>query len=257
MRKEVKSFWRAIIYTHQLLLARAPHKNKRVAAIGCGWGMAQQRLCVCVTCIHFSMSPHAVASVLTHHASPGLFGAGRVAREKKRDPRSVIATRPSAASSSSFSVAASGIAPRDAVVILPGLGNCSEDYDDFASELESRGFSATVAKVIRPDWLRNAAGLTSLSYWQGTLEPRPTVDWYLSRIADAVKEAKERSGASKVTIVAHSAGGWMARVYLKDFGVDDVAAFVSLGSPLNAVPKDVPGVVDQTRGILTYVEANW
>ena len=30
----------------------------------------------------------------------------------------------------------------------------------------------------------------------------------------------------------------------------------SLGSPLNAVPLDVPGVVDQTRGILTYVEAN-
>jgi hypothetical protein len=29
----------------------------------------------------------------------------------------------------------------------------------------------------------------------------------------------------------------MARVYLQDFGVDDVASFVSLGSPLNAVPK--------------------
>ena len=207
------------------------------------------------------MSPDAVASALTHRASPGLFGGGRVARNQKRALRSVVGTRPpsSASSSASFSVvAAGGVAPRAAaVVILPGLGNCSEDYDDFASELESRGFSATVAKVIRPDWLRNAAGLTSLSYWQGTLEPRPTVDWYLSRIADAVKEAKERSGASKVTIVAHSAGGWMARVYMKDFGVDDVAAFVSLGSPLNAVPKDVPGVVDQTRGILTYVEANW
>ena len=31
---------------------------------------------------------------------------------------------------------------------------------------------------------------------------------------------------------------------------------ISLGSPLSAVPLDVPGVVDQTRGILTYVEAN-
>jgi hypothetical protein len=35
----------------------------------------------------------------------------------------------------------------------------------------------------------------------------------------------------------YAAGGWMARVYLQDFGVDDVASFVSLGSPLNAVPK--------------------
>jgi len=106
---------------------------------------------------------------------------------------------------------------------------------------------ATVAKVARPDWLRNAAGLASPTYWQGTLTPRPTVDWYLTRIEDAIAAAKA-DGASKVTLVAHSAGGWLARVYLHDFGVDDVRALVSLGSPLNACPKDVPGVVDQTRG---------
>ena len=127
---------------------------------------------------------------------------------------------------------------------------------DFAAELESRGFSATVATVGRPDWLRNAAGLTQLAYWQGTLEPRPTVDWYLSRIADAVTQAKAKSGSDRVALVAHSAGGWMSRVYMQDFGVDDIRCVVTLGSPLNAVPKDVPGVVDQTRGILTYVEAN-
>ena len=145
---------------------------------------------------------------------------------------------------------------KPAVVVLPGLGNCTEDYDEFASELEGRGFSATVAAVGRPDWLRNAAGLTQLEYWQGTLEPRPTVDWYLSRIADAIGAAKEKSGADRVALVAHSAGGWMSRVYMQDFGVDDIRCVVTLGSPLNAVPKDVPRVVDQTRGILTYVEAN-
>ena len=152
--------------------------------------------------------------------------------------------------------AAASAASRPAIVVLPGLGNSTEDYDDFAAELESRGFHATVARVIRPDWLRNAAGLADINYWRGTLEPRPTVDWYLGRIADAVAEAKAASGDDRVTLVAHSAGGWMARVYLNDYGVDDVRALVSLGSPLNAVPKGVPGVVDQTRGILTYVEAN-
>jgi pimeloyl-ACP methyl ester carboxylesterase len=64
-----------------------------------------------------------------------------------------------------------------------------------------------------------------------------------------------------VTLVAHSAGGWLARVYLHDFGVDDVRALVSLGSPLNACPKDVPGVVDQTRGafylILVPIRPRW
>ena len=151
---------------------------------------------------------------------------------------------------------AAAASSKPAVVVLPGLGNCTEDYDAFAAELESRGFSATVATVGRPDWLRNAAGLTQLAYWQGTLEPRPTVDWYLSRIADAVTEAKAKSGSDRVALVAHSAGGWMSRVYMQDFGVDDIRCVVTLGSPLNAVPKDVPGVVDQTRGILTYVEAN-
>ena len=30
---------------------------------------------------------------------------------------------------------------------------------------------------------------------------------------------------------------------------------LSLGSPLRPPPRDVPGVIDQTRGILTYVDA--
>ena len=167
-------------------------------------------------------------------------------------PRESIAPRRARARASVVASASS----KPAVVVLPGLGNCTEDYDAFASELELRGFSATVAAVGRPDWLRNAAGLTQLAYWQGTLKPRPTVDWYLSRIADAVAAAKEKSGADRVALVAHSAGGWMSRVYMQDFGVDDIRCVVTLGSPLNAVPKDVPGVVDQTRGILTYVEAN-
>ena len=167
-------------------------------------------------------------------------------------PRESIAPRRAHVRASVVASASS----KPAVVVLPGLGNCTEDYDEFASELELRGFSATVAAVGRPDWLRNAAGLTQLAYWQGTLEPRPTVDWYLSRIADAVAAAKEKSGADRVALVAHSAGGWMSRVYMQDFGVDDIRCVVTLGSPLNAVPKDVPGVVDQTRGILTYVEAN-
>jgi pimeloyl-ACP methyl ester carboxylesterase len=150
--------------------------------------------------------------------------------------------------------AAAEVSP--AVVVLPGLGNETGDYASFAADLERRGFSVTVAQVARPDWLRNAAGLTDVNYWKGTLTPRPTVDWYLSRIDDAIGEAKRKSGSQKVSLVAHSAGGWMARVYMEDFGCESICKFISLGSPLNSVPKDVPGVVDQTRGILTFVETN-
>ena len=39
---------------------------------------------------------------------------------------------------------------KPAVVILPGLGNATEDYEEFKEELSSRGFVATsIAQVAR------------------------------------------------------------------------------------------------------------
>lgn len=63
------------------------------------------------------------------------------------------------------------------MVILPGLGNSGADYDDLVVDLGSHGINAHTVPVERYDWLRNAAGLRYLEYWQGKLAPRPTVDW--------------------------------------------------------------------------------
>ena len=63
------------------------------------------------------------------------------------------------------------------VVILPGLGNNSEDYDPLAKAIRERGLLVDTAKIARLDWGRNAAGLLDLSYYRGTLQPRPVVDW--------------------------------------------------------------------------------
>ena len=43
--------------------------------------------------------------------------------------------------------------------------------------VQARGLAVATARVTRPDWLRNAAGLTTLDYWRGTLQPMPTVNW--------------------------------------------------------------------------------
>lgn len=64
-----------------------------------------------------------------------------------------------------------------AVVILPGLGNCSADYDALKADLETRSLTARVANVARIDWARNAAGVVDINYWKGTLCPTPTVNW--------------------------------------------------------------------------------
>ena len=73
------------------------------------------------------------------------------------------------------------------VVVLPGLGNCAEDYAPLKLQLEELGLLVEVADVARVDCLRNAAGLTDMNYWRGTLNPRPTVDWYLARVDAATK----------------------------------------------------------------------
>ncbi|XP_002451473.1 uncharacterized protein LOC8069918 [Sorghum bicolor] len=144
-------------------------------------------------------------------------------------------------------------------VILPGLGNNTGDYARLAAALrDDHGLpAAVVARVTRPDWLRNAAGLADASYWRGTLRPRPVLDWYLKRVDDAVSEARELCApGGKISLIAHSAGGWLARVYMAEFEASDISLLLTLGTPHLPPPKGVPGVIDQTRGLLNYVEKN-
>eukprot|EP00250_Pteridium_aquilinum_P002181 c1237_g1_i1 orf=389-1435(-) len=166
-----------------------------------------------------------------------------------------FARRPSHISScSSNSINPPASACPRPVVILPGLGNNSNDYTELKVSLEDKGLSVTVAQVSRPDWLRNALGLLDRNYWSGKLSPRPVLDWYFERMKAAIAAAKEETGGnSKVSLVGHSAGGWLARVYMSEFGISDVAMLLSLGTPHLPPPMGVPGVIDQTRGLLNYV----
>ncbi|XP_057954847.1 uncharacterized protein LOC131148901 [Malania oleifera] len=138
-------------------------------------------------------------------------------------------------------------------VILPGLGNNSGDYDKFARTLEGYGVPIVVAKVSRFDWFRNAAGLVDPNYWRGTLRPRPVLDWYLKRIDEAVHEAKQLAQGGTISLIGHSAGGWLARVYMEEFGFSHISLLLTLGSPHQPPPKGSSGVIDQTRGLLDYV----
>lgn len=143
------------------------------------------------------------------------------------------------------------------VVILPGLGNCADDFDAFAGLLRARGHETRVLDVSRADWLRNASGALTAAYWKGELAPRPTVDWYLERCERACDAVTSESDGD-VALVAHSAGGWLARVFLDHYAserrVRTIGRLVTLGSPMRAPPTDVPGVVDQTRGIGRWVD---
>ncbi|XP_078152459.1 alpha/beta-Hydrolases superfamily protein isoform X2 [Carex rostrata] len=161
----------------------------------------------------------------------------------------------------SFSISAPSsapAAPRPAV-ILPGLGNNTRDYEGLVTTLKERyDVPCVVAQVSRIDWLRNASGLIDPNYWKGTLQPSPVLDWYLKRVEKAICDAKllcteEDKG---ISLIGHSAGGWLARVYMEKFGFSDISLLLTLGSPHLPPPKGVQGVIDQTRGLLDYVAMN-
>ena len=55
---------------------------------------------------------------------------------------------------------------------------------------------------------------------------------YLNRVDAALKATDEQTSGGPVTIIAHSAGGWLGRIYLLGFGTQGrVDRFISLGSP--------------------------
>ncbi|KAG6472322.1 uncharacterized protein LOC122030490 [Zingiber officinale] len=153
--------------------------------------------------------------------------------------------------------ASSPAAARPAV-ILPGLGNNTADYKFLTLVLrEAYGIPSVVAKVSRVDWLRNAAGLLSPNYWRGSLCPRPVLDWYLERVDEAVTEANELlADGGKISLIGHSAGGWLGRLYFEEFGTSNISLLLTLGTPHLPPPKGLPGVIDQTRGLLDYVNKN-
>lgn len=94
------------------------------------------------------------------------------------------------------------------------------------------------------------------NYWRGTLRPRPVLDWYLKRVHEAVSEAKELTPGGTLSLIGHSAGGWLARMYMEEFSFSDISLLLTLGTPHQPTPKGLPGVIDQTRGLLDYVEQN-
>ncbi|OIV96279.1 hypothetical protein TanjilG_05119 [Lupinus angustifolius] len=147
-------------------------------------------------------------------------------------------------------------------VILPGLGNNSSDYKKLEETLKDKyGVTTVVTKVSRLDWLRNASGLLDSNYWRGTLKPTPILLWYLNRVHDAVEEAIQLSSSNPtphISFIGHSAGGWLARLYIQQFphSLSHISLLLTLGTPHLPPPKGLPGVIDQTRGLLHYVQQN-
>jgi pimeloyl-ACP methyl ester carboxylesterase len=112
------------------------------------------------------------------------------------------------------------------ILILPGFGNNSIDYtcpfgdEDraLATALKSRGFRVYCLPLERLDWIKVGKMIFSLDFWKTKCTVQQGYNWYLQSIHNMVEMIqKETGGDCKVDIVAHSAGGWLARAYIAGY----------------------------------------
>jgi len=175
------------------------------------------------------------------------------------------------------------------VVILGGFGNNSRDYVapfgnadvSLAASLEARGFDVEVVALERKEWAKILRAVFSPGFYTGKGTTEPGYTWYLEAVEEAVSKAlRDRPDASQVDIVAHSAGGWLARAYVggalnevdwtRSFRyparepqratplpranyAERVRHIVTLGAP----HRVAPGANDATRGALAWVDRRW
>eukprot|EP00884_Botryococcus_braunii_P020581 jgi/Botrbrau1/7206/Bobra.0300s0032.1 len=110
------------------------------------------------------------------------------------------------------------------VVILPGFANNKRDYLEgngvedisFVEALKDRNFKPFVLDLHRRDWLRVGRAFFTRKYWAGEATTEEGYNWYLDRVAELVDHALEQTNHHQVDIIAHSAGGWLARAFIGD-----------------------------------------
>lgn len=65
-----------------------------------------------------------------------------------------------------------------------------------------------------------------------TLEPLSgSIDAYVSQVSRRIDEIRSATGAQRVTVIAHSMGGLVARALVRDAGAQTIARVVTLGTP--------------------------
>jgi triacylglycerol esterase/lipase EstA (alpha/beta hydrolase family) len=87
-------------------------------------------------------------------------------------------------------------------LILPGYLADAKDYQALQADLQRLGIPAEVVPIRWQDWVPTLGGRS--------------VAPILRRIDTTVRQVLQDNHADKVNLVGHSAGGWLARIYLGD-----------------------------------------
>lgn len=110
-------------------------------------------------------------------------------------------------------------------VILPGYLAGASDYLDLAKALNSQNMPTVVVPLQWWEWLPTVGGRSMAPI--------------LARLDATVKQVLQEYSAPQINIIAHSAGGWVARIYLGKVPYYDrvwhgeplVSSLITLGTP--------------------------
>jgi triacylglycerol esterase/lipase EstA (alpha/beta hydrolase family) len=85
-------------------------------------------------------------------------------------------------------------------IILPGYFAGAMEYRSLEASLQQLGLAVFTVPLQKRDWLPTLGGRSMVPI--------------LRRIDQTVQQALAETGASQVNLIGHSAGGWIARIYL-------------------------------------------
>lgn len=118
-------------------------------------------------------------------------------------------------------------------VIVPGFFASAREYRDLEASLVAAGFPTSTVPLSKLNWLPTVGGRSVVPI--------------LRQIDQTVKRMLRFYNTSQVNLIGHSAGGWIARIYLGDRPYDihgdvsgdaavwnartQVATFITLGTP--------------------------
>lgn len=148
-----------------------------------------------------------------------------------------------------------------AVVICPQqFGGKPGDYTALTQKLREYGHPVYVTRISALDWLSITKSVFTEAYFKGELEPSKALSFYMTAVNNSIKRLP--TDDTEFSILSHSIGGWVARAWLGEVASESVRKrcknFVSLGTPHLAPPDDsLVSKIDQTRGLLTYVNNRW
>lgn len=97
-------------------------------------------------------------------------------------------------------------------VILPGYLAGAIEYLELQQALQALGFPTAIVPLKQRDWVPTLGGRS--------------VTPILQQLDRTVKQVMQQSGAAQVNLIGHSAGGWLARIYLgeKPYSVHPIDA---------------------------------